>query len=386
MQTIRFLSATGLIFASGLLAGCGKKQAPAGAALMMAGTPEVSVITLQPQRVELTTELPGRVAASLTAEVRPQVGGILMNRLFTEGADVKEGDVLYQIDPATYQAAFDGARAALARAEANLAPARLKAARYEELKQSEAVSVQDYDDAAAALKLAEAEVLSAQAALESARIQLAFTRVTAPISGRIGRSAVTTGALVTAGQAVPLATVVKLDPVFVDLTQSSNEMLRLRKALDNGLLASGAGETRVLLTLDDHSRYPETGALKFSEAFVEPSTGTVTLRTQFPNPKLTLLPGMFVRATLVDGVRENALLVPQRGVSRNPAGEATVMIANAKDIAEIRVIRTERTVGSDWLVSEGLAAGDRVILEGLQKARPGTPVRPVPFGAPPSGK
>lgn len=379
MQTIRFLSATGLLFASGLLAGCGKKTAPAGAAMMMHGTPEVSVITLQPRRVELTTELSGRVAASLTAEVRPQVGGILMKRHFTEGTDVKEGDLLYQIDPATYQASLAGAQAALAKAEANLAPARLKAARYEELKQSEAVSVQDYDEAAAALKLAEAELLSAQAALESARIQLTFTKVTAPISGRIGRSTVTTGALVTAGQSAPLATIVNLDPVFVDLTQSSTDMLRLRKALESGLLASGAKQAEVVLTLDDQSRYPETGVLKFSEAFVESSTGSVTLRTQFPNPKLTLLPGMFVRATLVDGIKEDAILVPQRGVSRNPAGEPTVMIVNPQNIAELKVIRTERTVGSDWLVTAGLKPGDQVILEGLQKARPGTPVKAVPF-------
>lgn len=381
MQTIRFLSATGLLFAGGLLASCGKKQAAAGPAMMM-GTPEVSVITLQPQKVELTTELSGRVAASLTAEVRPQVSGIIQNRLFTEGTDVKEGDVLYQIDPATYQAAFDGAQAALAKAEANLAPVKLKAERYEELKKSEAVSVQDYDDAVAALKLTEAEIGSAKAALESARINLAYTKVTAPISGRIGRSSVTNGALVTANQATPLATIVKLDQVYVDVTQSSTDMLRLRKALESGQL-SGAKQADVTLTLDDQSVYPQTGVLKFSEAFVDEATGTVTLRTQFPNPKLTLLPGMFVRAKLVDGVRENAILVPQRGVSRNPAGDATVMTVNEQNIAEMKIIKADRTVGPDWLVNEGLKPGDKVILEGLQKARPGTPVKAVPFGGKP---
>lgn len=385
MQTIRFLSATGLLVAGGLLSSCGKKQAPAGAAMMMAGTPEVSVITIQPQRVELTTELSGRVAASLTAEVRPQVNGIIQNRLFTEGTDVKEGDVLYQIDPATYQAVLDGAKAALAKAEANLAPVTLKARRYEELKQSEAVSVQDYDDAAAALKLAEAEIMSAKAALESARINLAYTKVTAPISGRIGRSAATNGALVTANQAAPLATIVKLDPVFVDVTQSSTDMLRLRKALESGLLSSGAKQADVTLTLDDGGEYPQTGALKFSEAFVDEATGTVTLRTQFPNPKLTLLPGMFVRARLKDGVRENAILVPQRGVSRSPAGDATVMAVNEQNIAELKIIKADRTVGSNWLVNEGLKPGDKVILEGLQKARPGTPVKAVPFSEKTSG-
>ena len=381
MQTIRFLSATGLMFAGGLLAGCGKKPAPAGAAMMM-GTPEVSVITIQSRKVELTTELSGRVAASLTAEVRPQVSGIVQKRLFTEGSDVKEGDVLYQIDPAIYQAELDGAQAALARAEANLAPVKLKAGRYEELKQSEAVSVQDYDEAIANLKLTEAEILSAKAAVESARINLAYTKVTAPISGRIGRSSVTNGALVTANQAAPLATIVTLDPVYVDVTQSSTDMLRLRKALESGQL-SGAKQAEVTLTLDDQSRYPQPGVRKFSEAFVDEATGTVTLRTQFPNPKLTLLPGMFVRAKLIDGVRENAILVPQRGVSRNPAGDATVMAVNEQNIVEQKVIKADRTVGNEWLVNEGLKPGDKVILEGLQKARPGTPVKAVPFGEKP---
>lgn len=378
MHTIRFLSATGLLLAGGLLTGCGKKNAQAGPP-MMAGTPEVSVLTVQPQRVELATELSGRVAASLTAEVRPQVSGIIQNRLFTEGSNVNAGDVLYQIYPATYQAAFNGAKAALAKAEANLAPVKLKAERYEELKESEAVSVQDYDEAIAALKLTEAEIESAKAALESTRINLAYTKVTAPISGRIGRSAVTNGALVTANQATPLATIIQLDPVYVDLTQSSTEMLRLRGALESGQFSSGDKQAKVTLKLDDGSAYPEPGALKFSEAFVDEGTGSVTLRTSFPNPKLMLLPGMFVRAYLQEGVRENGILVPQRGVSRNPAGEATVMAVNENNVVEQKVIRADRTVGTDWLVNEGLKPGDRVILEGLQKARPGTPVKTVPF-------
>jgi membrane fusion protein (multidrug efflux system) len=379
MQIIRFLSATGLFFAGGLLAGCGKKPTPAGAAMMM-GTPEVSIITIQPQRVELSTELPGRVAASLTAEVRPQVGGIIQNRLFTEGSDVKAGDVLYQIDPASYQAAFDGAKAALAKAEANLEPIRLKVDRYKELMASDAVSGQDYDDATAAMKLAQAEIESAKAALETARINLAYTKVTAPISGRIGRSSVTNGALVTASQAMPLATIQQLDPVYADVTQSSTEILRLRKALESGqLLSSKDRQAKVSLTLDDGSAYPETGMLKFSEAFVDEGTGSVTLRTLFPNPKLTLLPGMFVRTVLQEGVREQAVLVPQRGVTRNPQGNAMVMTVGADEKVEPRVIKTERTVGENWLVDEGLKPGDRVILEGLQKARPGTPVKAVPF-------
>jgi membrane fusion protein (multidrug efflux system) len=319
------------------------------------------------------------VAASLTAEVRPQVGGIIQNRLFTEGSDVKAGEVLYQIDPASYQAAHDGASAALAKAEASVAPLRLKADRYQELLASEAVSQQDVDDATAAQKLAEAEIELAKAALETARINLAYTKVTAPISGRIGRSAVTNGALVTASQAMPLATIQQLDPVYVDVTQSSNEMLRLRKALESGRLSMNEGQAKVQLLLDDGTPYPEPGSLKFTEAFVDPGTGSVTLRTLFPNPKLLLLPGMFVHTVLEEGVRDQAILVPQRGVSRNPAGNAMVMAVGAEEKVEPRVIQVERTVGDHWLVNGGLNVGDRVIVEGLQKARPGTPVIAVPF-------
>jgi len=342
--------------------------------------PDVSVVTIQPQRVALTTELSGRVSASLTAEVRPQVGGIIKDRLFTEGSDVKAGDTLYQIDPASYQAVLDGATAALAKAEASVAPLRLKAERYKDLLKSEAVSAQDYDDASAAQKLAEAEIELAKAALETARINLAYCKVTAPISGRIGRSAVTNGALVTASQAMPLSTIQCLDPVYVDVTQSSADMLRFRKALQSGQFSLNEGKAQVKLLLDDGSPYPEPGSLKFSEAFVDPSTGSVTLRTLFPNPKLMLLPGLFVRAVLEEGVKDQGILVPQRGVSRNPAGNATVLVVGADEKVEPRVIKTDRTVGENWLVNDGLKAGDRVIVEGLQKARPGTPVKAVPFG------
>ena len=393
MSTSRFLTSALLIASVALLGGCDKLKLGAAAGPGAGGAPgagqqgpppEVGVVTIQPQRVELTTELSGRVAASFTAEVRPQVTGIIQNRLFTEGADVKAGEVLYQIDPATYQAAFQGAQASLSRAEANLAAAKQKAARYEELRRSEAISAQDSEDASAALKLTEAEIEVARAALDTARINLEYTKVRAPISGRIGRSTVTNGALVTANQATALATIVRLDPVYVDVTQSSTEMLRLRKALESGQIQGGATEAGVKLMLDDGSPYSEPGTLKFSEAFVDPSTGSVTLRTQFPNPKLILLPGMFVRARLQEGVRENGILVAQRGVSRNPAGLATVLVVNAQETVEPRVIKTDRTVGTDWLVTEGLAPGDRVILEGLQKARPGTPVKAVPFGQAPA--
>ncbi len=379
MQTIRFLSITSLLLAGGMLPGCGRRSTSPAGPPIMAGPPEVSVITLESRPVELTTELAGRVAASLTAEVRPQVSGIIQKRLFTEGSEVKEGDLLYRIDPATWQAQVDGAQASLAKAEANLAPARLKAERYAELKESDAVSIQDYDEAHAALKLIEAEILAARAALENARINLAYTKVTAPISGRIGRSTVTTGALVTANQTAPLATIVTLDPVYVDVTQTSTDMLRLRRSLESGEISGTDKEPEVTLTLDDGSSYPETGRLKFSEAFVDEGTGSVTIRTLFPNPKLTLLPGMFVRARLREGVRPNGILVPQRGVSRNPAGDPTVLTVGKDDIVELKTIRARRTVGSDWLVEDGLKSGDRVILEGLQKALPGTPVKTVPF-------
>ena len=364
-----------------LLASCGKPKAPGGPP--QAGTPEVSVMTVQSQRVALTTELSGRVAASLTAEVRPQVGGIIQHRLFTEGSDVKAGEVLYQIDPASYQAAHDGAAAVVARAAANLAPLQLKAARYKELVKSEAVSEQDVDDVSAAQKLAEADIESAKAALQTARINLAYTKVTAPISGRIGRSSVTNGALVTASQPVPLATIQQLDPVYVDVTQSSTEMLRLRKSLEGGQLKNDEGQAKVLLLLDDGTQYPLPGSLKFTEAFVDPSTGSVTLRTLFPNPQQMLLPGMFVRTVLEEAIKEQGILVPQRGVSRNPAGQAMVMVVGPAEKVAPRVIQVDRTVGENWLVSDGLKAGDRVILEGLQKARPGMPVKAVPFGDPP---
>ena len=382
MNRKRLLTAAASLIAGTMFTSCDQKPAAAGPP--PGGMPEVTVITVATQRVELTTELAGRVAASQTAEVRPQVGGIIQNRLFTEGSDVKAGDLLYQIDPASYQAAYNGAAAALAKAEANVAPVRLKAERYKELLASEAVSKQDYDDISAAQKLAEAEIELAKAALETARINLAYTKVTAPISGRIGRSAVTNGALVTASQPLPLATIQLLDPVYVDVTQSSSEMLRLRKALESGQLTHEASQAKVQLLLDDNSQYPELGTLKFSEAFVDQSTGSVTLRTLFPNQKLVLLPGMFVRAVLEEGVKDQAILVPQRSVTRNPAGNAMVMIVNADEKAEPRVITVPRTVGESWLVTDGLKVGDRVIMEGLQKARPGTPVKALPFVAKPA--
>lgn len=386
MQSIhkfKLIGALGAIVAGIMLTGCGTK--PSAGAPPPSSPPEVSVIVMQPQRVALTTELPGRTSPYQIAEVRPQVNGIIQKRIFTEGSDVKAGQVLYQIDPATYRAAFDSAKAAKARAEASLITVRLKEERYKDLVKIKAVSQQDYDDAHAALKQAEADVDAAKAALETARINLAYTRVTAPISGRIGRSTVTDGALVTASQPAALATIQQLGPMYVDVTQSSAELLKLKQNLASGLLKNnGAAQARVKLLLEDGSAYPLPGSLKFSEVTVDQSTGSITLRAIFPNPKQTLLPGMFVRTILEEGVSEKALLVPQRGVTRNPAGDATVMVVGAGEKVESRTIKVARTVGDNWLVSEGLKDGDRVILEGIQKARPGTQVKAVPFGSAPA--
>ncbi|MFZ5998733.1 MAG: efflux RND transporter periplasmic adaptor subunit [Nitrospirota bacterium] len=380
-SSARTITVAGTLAGYLVAAGCGQQNAAAGKTPNMS-PPEVGVVVVQPQRVALTTELAGRTSAYLVAEVRPQVGGIIQKRLFTEGADVKAGEVLYQIDPASYQAAYNSAKAALAKAEANLIPAKLKEERYKELVKINAVSQQDYDDVSAALKHAEADVEAAKAALEAARINLAYTRVTAPISGRIGRSSVTNGALVTANQSAALATIQQLSTMYVDVTQSSAELLRLKQNLASGLLkGNGSAQARVKLLLEDGSMYPLPGTLKFSEVTVDQSTGSITMRAVFPNPKQTLLPGMFVRAILEEGVSEQAILVPQRGVTRNPAGNAMVMVVGKDEKVEPRVIKVVRTVGDSWLVSEGLNAGDRVILEGLQKARPGTPVKAVPFGS-----
>jgi len=376
----RFIVVAGLL-ASGLLAtGCKKKAA----APPPAGPPEVSVITIEPKRVEITTELPGRTSAYLIAEVRPQVSGIIQKRVFTEGSDVKAGQVLYQIDPATYQAAYASAKAAEARAEATVIPAKLREERYKELVKIKAVSQQDYDNAFAGLKQAEADLASAQAAVETARINLAYTKVTAPISGRIGKSAVTTGALVTANQPAPLATIQQLSSMYVDITQSNTELLRLQQSLASGVLKrGGSSQAKVKLLMEDGTPYPVEGNLKFSDVTVDPSTGSVTLRSLFPNPKQTLLPGMFVRAVVQEGINEQAILAPQRAVTRNPQGEAMVMVIGAEEKVEPRIIKVERTVGDSWLVSDGLKPGDRVIMEGIQKARPGTSVKAVPFGSAP---
>lgn len=378
MQTVNratLLILTGLLLAA-VVAGCGKKATPPP----QAGPPEVGIVVVKQEKVSLTTELPGRTAPQFVAEVRPQVGGIIQKRLFTEGADVKAGQVLYQIDPASYQAAYASAKASQSRVEATLVSLRLTEGRYRDLVKIKAVSQQDYDNASAALQQAEAELAFAKAAVEIARINLAYTKVSAPISGRIGRSTVTDGALVTANQTTALATIQQLDSMYVDVTQSTADLLRLKQTLANGVLKKSSS-AQVKLLLEDGSPYPLPGTLKFSEVTVDQSTGSVTLRAVFPNPKQSLLPGMFVRAVLEEGINDNAILVPQRGVTRTPKGDAMVMTVSAEEKAEPRPIKVVRTVGDSWLVSEGLKTGDRVILEGLQKARPGTPVKAVPFGS-----
>jgi membrane fusion protein (multidrug efflux system) len=385
MQTRRNLPSMPLALALAgafLLAACGGKDQPPGPGAGGPGAPAVTVLTVKAEPVPLATELPGRTSPYLIAELRPQVTGIIKSRQFKEGSEVKAGQVLYQIDPATYQAAYDSARANLARAEANVEAARLKAERYAELVKIEAVSKQANDEAAAALKQVQAEVGSAKAALDKARIDLGFTRVTSPIAGRISRSAVTPGALVTANQAAALATVQKLDPIYVDLTQSSADLLRLKRDLESGRLQrANGGAVPVQLVLEDGSIYAAAGKLEFSEVTVDEGTGSVTMRAVFPNPKGELLPGMYVRARLTQGVNRDAILVPQAAVSRDPRGNATVMVVNAESKVEPRVVKTEQSLGDKWVVTEGLAPGDRVIVEGLQKAKPGSPVQAQEAGA-----
>lgn len=376
LPALATLAALGVLSAA-LLAGCNSAAAP-GAAAAPRGPAEVGVVTLQARPLSLSTELSGRTVATVVAEVRPQVGGIIRERLFAEGSDVKAGQLLYRIDPAPFQASHDSARAALAKAQANLETLRPKAARYKELAEIKAVSQQDTDDALAALKQAEAEVAAARAALDSAAINLAYTRVTAPVSGRIGKSVVTPGALVTAGQATALATVQQVDPIYVDLTQSSADALRLKRAFEAGQIRrAGRNQAAVSLTLEDGSSYAREGRLQFTDITVNEGTGTVALRAVFPNPSGELLPGMYVRAVLQEGVADKAVLVPQRGVSRNVKGEATALVVGAGNKVEQRVLEVGRPVGDSWLVKAGLAEGDKVIVEGSQKARPNAVVTPV---------
>jgi membrane fusion protein (multidrug efflux system) len=359
------------------LGACDGKKGPAVAP----PAPEVGVVTMAPQAVDLATELSGRTSAYRIAEVRPQVNGIIRRRLFTEGAEVTAGQVLYEIDSGPYRAAAARARANLVSSEAQLNAARLQADRSASLVESGVVSRQDNDNVQAAARSAEAAVAAAKAGVESARIDLAYAQVRSPIAGRIGRSLVTEGGLVTSGQDQVLATIAQLDPIFVDVTESSAQILRLRRDLAEGRLQRTDSEhARVQLTLEDGSGYAHDGTLKFSEVTVDQGTGSVLLRAEFPNPDRLLLPGMFVRAHLSQGHSAETLLLPQAAVSRNARGEAVVMLVGADDIVSERIIVVDRVMNNQWVVNSGLAAGDTVVVEGLQKARPGSKVRPMPVG------
>ncbi|ECE0515095.1 multidrug efflux pump subunit AcrA [Salmonella enterica subsp. enterica] len=362
-----------VLMLSGILAltGCDDKQDQQGGQQM----PEVGVVTLKTEPLQITTELPGRTVAYRIAEVRPQVSGIILKRNFVEGSDIEAGVSLYQIDPATYQATYDSAKGDLAKAQAAANIAELTVKRYQKLLGTQYISKQEYDQALADAQQATAAVVAAKAAVETARINLAYTKVTSPISGRIGKSSVTEGALVQNGQASALATVQQLDPIYVDVTQSSNDFLRLKQELANGSLKQENGKAKVDLVTSDGIKFPQSGTLEFSDVTVDQTTGSITLRAIFPNPDHTLLPGMFVRARLQEGTKPTALLVPQQGVTRTPRGDATVLVVGADNKVETRQIVASQAIGDKWLVTDGLKAGDRVVVSGLQKVRPGAQVK-----------
>ncbi|AJI94718.1 acriflavine resistance protein A [Yersinia ruckeri] len=367
------LAAILVLSGSLVLIGCNDKDAPQGAHAQQA--PEVGIVTLKAQPLNITTELPGRTSAFRVAEVRPQVSGIILKRNYVEGSDVTAGTSLYQIDPATYQAAYDSAKGDLAKAQASAEIARLTVNRYKPLLGTNYISKQEYDKANSDFMQANAAVQSAKAALESARINLAYTKVTSPITGRTGKSSVTEGALVSSGQATALTTVQQLDPMYVDVTQSSDEFLRLKQELASGAMKQENGKAKVRLLLENGTEYSETGTLEFSGVTVDETTGSITIRAIFPNPNETLLPGMFVRARLDEGVRDDALLVPQQGITRNPRGEATALVVGEGDKVELRTVTAAQAIGDKWLITDGLKPGDRVIVTGIQKIRPGVQVK-----------
>ncbi|HHS7207722.1 TPA: efflux RND transporter periplasmic adaptor subunit [Enterobacter hormaechei] len=366
----RCLPLSGFIVCAALLTGCDGQENPQ----QHAQAPQVSVHIVKSAPLAVTTELPGRTDAYRVAEVRPQVSGIILHRNFTEGSDVKAGDSLYQIDPATYEAAYDNAKGELVKAQAAANIAHLTVKRYVPLVGTQYVSKQEYDQAVATAQQAVASVVAAKAGVESARINLAYTKVTSPINGRIGKSSVTEGALVTNGQATALATVQQLDPIYVDVTQSSSDFMRLKQqtSLQKGDTSS------VELLMENGQPYPLKGTLQFSDVTVDESTGSITLRALFPNPQHMLLPGMFVRARIDEGTQPDAILVPQQGVTRTPRGDATVLVVNDKNQVESRTVVAPQAIGDRWLITEGLKNGDRVIISGLQKVRPGVTVVAIP--------
>lgn len=363
------------------LAGCGQKdagtQGPGGAM----PPPEVAVVTVAPEKLTLIAELPGRLEATRTAQVRARVPGIVLKRVFREGSEVKAGDVLFRIDAAPFKAVYDNAQAALSKAEANLAQANLKAQRYQPLVKTNAISKQEYDDVLTAQKQTAADVASAKAAMETARLNLGYATVKAPISGRIGRAQVTEGALVGQGEATLLATIQQLDPINVTLTQSSTDFLRLQHAMANGRLQhAGKGNARVTLITDDGRVYPHSGKLLFSDLSVDESTGAITMRAEFANPNRFLLPGMYARAQLEQAVDEQAITVPQQAVQRTSEGASVLLVGAGDKVAE-QPIKTAGAQNEKWIVSQGLKAGDRVIVEGFQKAKAGATVKPMPWHA-----
>jgi membrane fusion protein (multidrug efflux system) len=373
-----------VLLAAGILAGCDKtsEQKPAGPP----PKPQVEVVVMHTQPVSLTTELPGRVSAFRVAEVRPQVTGVILKRLFTEGDTVKEGQQLYQIDPAPYQASLAGAQASLLHAEASVAVAQATVDRYRPLAAAAAVSRQDLDNAVATLKEGQADVASAQAAIKTAEVNLAYTKVVSPISGRTGRSSVTEGALATANQPASFVTVTQLDPIYVDVTQASGTLLRLRRELAAGQLKNaGADQAAARLTLEDGTGYEHDGKLQFSEVTVDQGTGSVTLRALFPNDQSVLLPGMFVRATIEEGIRQSGILAPQQGVTHDERGQPTALVVDKDGKAELRALTTDRAIGDKWLVTDGLKDGDRLIVKGLQMVRPGAEVAATEVALAPDG-
>lgn len=374
---VRLVSAA---IALALVAGCGDKKADAQNAAPP--PPEVSIITVAPQRVALTDELPGRVEASRTAQVRARVPGIVQKRVFTEGSTVKAGEVLFHIDPAPFQATLSSAEAALSRSQANLAQANLQVKRFRPLIEENAISRQEFDNALTAQKQAEADVAAARASRQTASLNLGYATVKAPISGRIGRAQVTEGALVGQGEATPLATIQQIDPVYVNMTQSSTELLNLRRKLAEGKLErAGEDKAKVTLLTEDGQSYPQPGTLLFSDVAVDPTTGSVILRATVPNEDRSLLPGMYVRAQLNQAVQESAILVPQQAVARNADG-STVMVVDNENKVVVRPVSIEAAQGNDWIVSDGLKQGDKLIVEGLQKAKPGAVVKPLPWRGP----
>ncbi len=353
-----------------LLSGCKAKQQ------MAMPMPEVAVIKVHTQPIVLTTELPGRTSAYRIAEIRPQVSGIIQKRLFTEGSDVNEGQVLYQIEPAPFQAAVNNAKASLARAEASLPSIKSRVERYKELLVAKAVSQQEFDDATSSQNQIEAEIQYYKAALDTANINLSYTKITAPISGRIGRSSITDGAMVTGYQAVALATIQQLNPIYVDVPQSTTEMLRLNRHLKTGMLDQNeASKNAVKLFLEDGTPYPLAGTLQFRDITVDPTTASVILRVVFPNPESELLPGMFMRAVVEEGVQEKAILISQQAILRDVKGNPMAYVVNEDKEVEVRMLSIDRAIGNQWLVTSGLEVGDRLVVEGIQKVRPGATVK-----------